>query len=363
MKRLLFLCCCILVLSCKEEKIVVINFDLEDFPETVYCKADSIEIESPTSIYFNLIRDSLVVVTCNGKAGHFIEIQNLNNKNDIIKCFSEGLGEGCFISARAVFDDMINPSSFRIVDMMDNCFAEIDIDTLLKCREKFRVKKIFLPGVADVFNICIYDKENFVGQNIYYSHNKEYDNKEDRFLLIKRDEYDIRKDTYNYSSRYKYWVTNTNLVVMFGNEFYNRLWCVSTYMDQFDIYSKDDLQLLYSFRGPRHYDVEYVCNDVGQDLPVVGIYGYHSAYESVVTTDSCVYLLFGNRTYQGGELVPDTIPEKSEVYKFDWNGKPLKRYILDRYAYKMTMDSKGEYFYCSAKKIRSGQSKLIRYKL
>ena len=74
-------------------------------------------------------------------------------------------------------------------------------------------------------------------------------------------------------------------------------------------------------------------------------------------------LLFGNRTYQGGEHVPDTIPEKSEVYKFDWNGKPLKRYILDRYAFKMTMDSKGEYFYCTADKIRSKQSKLIRYKL
>lgn len=363
MKQLLFLCFCILILSCKEEKIVVTNFDLEDFPETVYCKADSIAIESPTSIYFNLIRDSLVVVTCDGKAGHFIEIQNLNNKNDMIKCFSEGLGEECFISARAVFDDINNPSSFRIVDMINNCLAEINIDTLLKYREEFRVKKIYFPGIASVLNGCIYDKGNFIGQNIYYSYNKEYDNKENRFLYIKRDEYNVSKDTRNYSSKYQYWVANTNRVVMFGNEEHNRLWCASSYIDQIDIYSKDALRLLYSFRGPRHYDVKYVCNDVGQDLPVVGIYGDHYAYKSVVTTDSCVYLLFGNRTYQGGEQVPDTIPERSEVYKFDWNGKPLKRYILDRYAYKMTMDSKGEYFYCTADKIHSQPSKLIRYKL
>ncbi len=33
-------------------------------------------------IYFNLIRDSLVVVTCNGDDGHFIEVHNLNNKNE-----------------------------------------------------------------------------------------------------------------------------------------------------------------------------------------------------------------------------------------------------------------------------------------
>lgn len=70
--------------------------------------------------------------------GHFIEVYNLNNKNDIIKCISRGTGEGRFIGARAVFDDMDNPTSFRIIDMMDNCLAEINIDTLLKYREKFQ---------------------------------------------------------------------------------------------------------------------------------------------------------------------------------------------------------------------------------
>lgn len=352
-----------MMLSCKDKEVVVTNFYLEDFPETIYCKVDSILIGSPTSIYFNLIRDSLVVVTCNGDDGHFIEVYNLNNKNDIIKCISRGTGEGRFIGARAVFDDMDNPTSFRIIDMMDNCLAEINIDTLLKYREKFRAKKIFFPGITDIFNICVYDDKKFIAQNIYYSNDKEYDNKEDRFLFVKRDEYDVQKDICNYSSKYKYWVANTNRVVMFSNKRQNRLWCAFSYIDQIDIYSKDTLQLLHSFRGPLHYDVKYICNEVGQDLPVVSIWGEHRAYESAVTTDSCVYLLFGNRTYQGGEHVPDTIPEKSEIYKFDWNGKPLKRYILDRYAYKMTMDSKGEYFYCTADKIHSEQSKLIRYKL
>ena len=363
MKQLLVYFFCIIIFSCKNESVVVTNFYLEDFPDFEYCKVDSIEIESPTSIYFNLVRDSLVVVTCDGTEGHFIEIHNLNHRNDVIKSVFKGIGEGVFVDARAVFDDMNNSNSFRVIDMIDNCLAEINIDTLLKYREKFQVKKIFFPGIADIFNVCVYDKKNFIAQNIYYSNDNEYDNKEDRFLFVKRNEYNVLKDIRNYSSKYKYWVANTNRVVMFANEHQNRLWCAFSYVDQIDIYSKDTLQLLYSFRGPQHFDVKYVCNEAGQDLPVVSIWGDHYAYKSAITTDSCVYLLFGNRTYMVGKEVPDTIPEKSEVYKFDWNGKPLKRYILDRYAYKMTMDSKGEYFYCTADKIHSQPSKLIRYKL
>ncbi len=190
------------------------------------------------------------------------------------------------------------------------------------------------------------------------------DNDVDRFLFVKKNEFDITNSTYSKSWEYKYYLSNINKVIMFSDSTKNRLWCVLDGEDRFDIYKRDDLSLLKSYSGPYHYDVEYVVGEAGRgSLPLVVRNGVYSGYSAAVTTDSCVYLLLGNQNYKGKRELPDRVLDKSEIYKLSWEGELLCRYILDSYVYAFSMDSEGKYFYCTVKENRQLDPKFVYYEL
>ena len=365
MRRILYFILLVFLVSCKNsENIELSYFELEDFPRTKYCTSKSISIQVANSLSYHVLHDSLVLVTTRGNGGYFVEMYNLNSKQKIMDFAQKGLNANQFSHARVVLDETNVSSIFYLYNVITNSIVEINIDSLLKYEDSYSFKKIYFSGYTNVPSFCKYDETRYLAQNKYYSIVKDLDNDVDRFLFVKKNEFDITNSTYSKSWEYKYYLSNINKVIMFSDSTKNRLWCVLDGEDRFDIYKRDDLSLLKSYSGPYHYDVEYVVGEAGRgSLPLVVRNGVYSGYSAAVTTDSCVYLLLGNQNYKGKRELPDRVLDKSEIYKLSWEGELLCRYILDSYVYAFSMDSEGKYFYCTVKENRQLDPKFVYYEL
>ena len=163
--------------------------------------------------------------------------------------------------------------------------------------------------------------------------------------------------------KYKYWVANENAVIMCIHHQKKLLWCISKDEDRIDIYSTDDFQLQKTLKGPYHHRLKYKAYDNDITIPNVHSTPYYDAYLSAVTTDEYIYLLFGNRKYDvKGDLIRDGA--QSEIYKLDWEGNLLARYLLEGAAYyRLSLDEQEKYFYCAIEKGESYNLIYVRYKI
>ena len=75
--------------------------------------------------------------------------------------------------------------------VITNSIVEINIDSLLKYEDSYSFKKIYFSGYTNVPSFCKYDETRYLAQNKYYSIVKDLDNDVDRFLFVKKNEFDI----------------------------------------------------------------------------------------------------------------------------------------------------------------------------
>lgn len=65
----------------------------------------------------------------------------------------------------------------------------------------------------------------------------------------------------------------------------------------------------------------------------------------VTATDDCVYMLYSGKNFKEDGM---RVFESNVLYVFDWNGKPLKKYLLDAPVTRLCVNKEGDAIYAFA---------------
>lgn len=112
------------------------------------------------------------------------------------------------------------------------------------------------------------------------------------------------------------------------------------YTDAIEIFNTSDKSYI-TIQGPEVFPVEYVAREAedGHNF-MAKTRKTRKAFVNVATTDEFIYIL-----YSGCRNGDENWSYGQEIYVFDWNGKPVKSYLLDRYVYTFGVSSDNSTIY------------------
>lgn len=109
--------------------------------------------------------------------------------------------------------------------------------------------------------------------------------------------------------------------------------------DLFEIYRADgSLHRRVYAPGSHLFDTSRIQSDkLGVPLPEMTF-----TFEECCLTDECIYLLYNG----AGSFLDKSVPTR--IYVFDYDGNPVKYYVLDRKMRSFCVDDRGETLYALA---------------
>jgi len=106
------------------------------------------------------------------------------------------------------------------------------------------------------------------------------------------------------------------------------------YTDAIEIFKTTD-KSFKTIQGPEVFPVEYVAKEaIDGHKYMAKTKKTRKAFVDVATTDEFIYLLYSGCLYED-----ENWSSGQKIYLFDWNGKPLKSYLLDRFVLTIGVDS------------------------
>jgi hypothetical protein len=356
----------ILIIGFNNNSQEIIHYKISDFQNATVDKSDSISLPyNKDWLYFNVLKDSLVVIWDNGNAGYFVEIRNINTGNTLLKTAKKGSGINQFNKIILRSNGHLSSTSFYILEEGTRTVSGVYIDSLLAAGENYTFNKVVIPSNASVEGLSMVDPGKFLTINQFFMDDPMYNNKVDRFVKFSENEIVSEKSMHLKVADYKYFVPNVNKTFTILNKKKDVLFNIFKAKDKIDIFKASDLKLQKSLIGPYFYKIEYGMTD-DTVLPIVFDKGYHKSFVAAAYTDSVIYLLFNHIEFDNYGDYQKTLENggiKSEVFKYDWNGMPLKRYILNAYASTLDIDSKEQYFFCTVRKKYNEPPYLAKFKI
>ncbi|MGV8096463.1 MAG: BF3164 family lipoprotein [Mangrovibacterium sp.] len=113
--------------------------------------------------------------------------------------------------------------------------------------------------------------------------------------------------------------------------------------DLIEFYDSDGI-LKKRVHGPDHFFPVIEQRERGEGVGVRSIEGKtRDAYFSPVVSDSMIYLLYSGRFFDLN--VTESLYLVNQIFAFDWDGTPSKRFILDIPIFWFTVDEKQKKIY------------------
>lgn len=334
-----------------------ISFSRTDFMETKELKdAEEIVIDSllyPAS--FRIINDSILVASNQPICEYMLEFYSLNTLKPIARMIQKGNGPDDMLSCYLNLHSSESPC-FSLADgNMKKCY-HVNIDTLLaynklKPLHSFRYSSEINPTTS----VLEHDANTYIGCNMWYAPDKEYDNGIPEPLSFFKKNVDSQKTM----ADYKYFTAPVTGLLLLRNPKNGRVWAADKHRDRICIYN-DSLQLISTLDGPDHFDISYEIAQSNSPVPFVTFTNKRDihSYSDYFITDQYIYLLYeGTEHFNPMELSP------VEVFKFDFSGHPLCNYKFDRYIYSISVNRDNTYLYCAARKNVKEPPVLLKYKL
>ena len=355
MKYLLSSVCICLLLSCqnsrnniKTEKIV-----RENFPKIIKLTSQVMAIESVSVAFrYNIIRDSLLLVENYSPDPYYFEIYNIKNNKKILNFGRRGKGPNELLSGKFISNavNTKNQNEFFIQDIVGKKILQYNIDSLLLRKNVARPVETEVPDFVD--NFSKFDNQNFICHNLYSIDEANFNNEvEDIFIYSKKS---LKKPD---ASNCKFFTFNVSGSLVFSSLSENRIIVANQYSNKLDFYNTK-LQYLKRIEGPDLVNVEYEKRNGNQIYFKKGksFFGYSAG----VSLGNSLYLVYeGVASYDFND--PKTLP-KVEIFKFDWNGKLLSRFILDRFIYTISVSSDEKKLYGTSID-HNGKQILVKYTL
>lgn len=318
--------------SCSEKRMHEVHEDagliqIEDFGRVISLKSEELVFDEIVFNPFKMILKDSLLILYNVNTDYAFQIFNINN--------SKYLGERVHIGKAP--NEMIRPafiqntdSGIWILDAEKHIIYHYFANEFLKKREPYPIKTINQKIEADQLSII---GGKFFGLRIWES-------MKNRFLF-----FDMNGDSID--AKGKYPPNNINLTDQetsygytgnYTTNFKDRIFLTHFFTDLIEIYDTDGT-LIRRIQGPDNFlphVKEYKTEDIS--------FGYSKkdarvAYSPPANAGEEVFV-----AYNGGLYSEDT-GHKKDIFVFDWDGKPIRKYELDKPVYGIIVDSKNKHIY------------------
>ena len=356
--------------GCRQEN-EVISFTRADFPKSITLENPQLvklEIDSTTMFpwRYEVLRDSLIIVNNRWHEKSFIDVYSLMDGHFMFHLAPKGRGPCEFTWAKFRMDTG-DENIFYIDDGTYNYTIDLD-STLLK--SQVHIINNFMYYRANethlYTDIAILSDSEFVAYNLWFVDDFGFNNGVPP--LIK---YSIGKTDTEYEGNYKYFPGNVNEVKLIQSPKRDMIWLADVYRPQIKIYN-DSLKLVRTINGPDNYiapimelpsDLTILVFQEGKECLTYDEYTFTDEYVYIIyqrIRDVSYYALYGSDESNG---LPQIDLPPSEIFQFTWDGQPVARYQLDRYARSISLSKDGKSIYVSSVTKMGEEAVLYRYDL
>ncbi|WP_126246221.1 hypothetical protein [Chitinophaga rhizosphaerae] len=335
-------------------------FTRKDFPETKTLSGVEVPLEFPGKrpLQFNIVRDSLAMITFWESDAYFVDVVNLHNGRLIRQIARRGEDSAAFVSCAIRYP---NPADnyFTIHDITKQRVTKLVIDSMLAGND-YQGTYYNLPSFAK--SPALYGSDTLVLFNSYYlKPGKSPMNPNSKspvlFLPVANtgEEECMRIDSL---MKPAFFTSNVSGGETLINLEKNLMWVVDNYRDQIVIYRDKD-KVVKRMTGPdnirpdyeQHSDSSVYFKDAE----------YYRAYYPGACTDRHVYLLYLG--VQAINLNATRVERPVAVLQFDWDGNLVRQYKVNEYLYNISISPDEQYLYGTTVKKFGAPAKLMRYAL
>ncbi|MFV0420294.1 MAG: BF3164 family lipoprotein [Dysgonomonas sp.] len=320
----------ILAISCKKKDIYkdAITITSSDFGEFIELKGEQIDFDEIVyNPYKMIIKDSLLVIY-NVRTEYAYQIFNLNTNKYLGESVLIGNGPGEMIYLNFI---QSNDRNIWLYDQEKAIVYEYDIQTFIQTRSPLPKKTIYLDDRAEYLSI--------INDKIFSF--KLYDNLNDNRFYIFDMEGKISSSNGRFPSidqNMTYEEINFGFTSEYSTNFKDRILLSYRLTDLIEVYSLEG-SLIKRIHGP-----EFFIPSVNEykDESVSFANGTKEAKEAYFYPANAGDEVF--ITYSG-ELFSKNVFHKKQIYVFDWDGNPQRRYLLDIPIYGTIVDSQKRIIY------------------
>lgn len=357
MKNLIVIIIVLLLYSCtsknrssnNDNNTKQIELSRLDFPDSTKLIGQNIKFDSLISPYsFYVLRDSLLLVEYMDANPFYMELFNLNTQNRIAGLMRRGKGpyEALSASFTSNIYNYSNSNEIWTYDIVMKRVSGFNIDSLLHNKESYFPKQIDLPRYSLEFSKM--NDSCFICFNSYYINDRKFNNKVDEIFRYKPS----NEESVELTGKYFTFNVTGGYVLIAPQD--DRILIPHFYEDRISIYNKE-LELIKILTGPDMIEPQYRLKGENH-VSFIPRKEYRGYYPSCHTNNS-IYII-----YVGLNGIDSAINFRRpvEVFKFDWDGNPVKRYIMDRYIYDISISSDEKVLYGTYYD-SVGEPKLVSY--
>jgi hypothetical protein len=353
MKKLIIVLLMCSFYSCSNNELdnKQIEINRENFPDCIRLVGQNILLDSIIAPYgFYVLRDSLLLVENKLADPFYMKLYNLNTQIEIAKFSRRGRGPHEVLSADFASNiyNYSNSNEILIYDVIKKRVSEFNLDSLLHNNENYSPNQTDFPHY--VFNFSKLNDSCFICFNSFYINDKNINNKVKEVFRYETNIEESLEPTDKYFTAN---VTGGYVLIAPNND---RIIVPHFFEDKISIYNKN-LEIIKTLTGPDMIVPQYRLKGK-KHVSFIPKKRYRGYYPCCHTNNS-VYII-----YVGLNGINSNIEFRSpvEVFKFDWDGNPLKRYILDRYIYNISISSDEKNMYGTYLDSVS-EPKLVSYKI
>ena len=307
----------------------------------------------PASFY--LLRDTLIVVNNQPECEFLMEIYSLNELNKpLLRIAPKGNGPNDLVPCGCLIHNN-ESDEFYVESPSTNTYYRTDIGVILQNKKFVPTDKFQYTSLSHVqSDICVVDDSSYVAYNIWYVDDPEFSNGVEA-PLQRYAKNKLPKD----EGFMEYFVAPVNGARIFYNHRRHEIWAMDLHKDRISIYN-DFLQLQKEMIGPDNLQPQYTQVKSNAPFAFISFTGGQSymGYIDYCLTREHVYLIYSGDTRYSPEAL-----QPVDVFKLKYDGTLECIYHLDKHLLTISVDSREEYLYGTARNALNGYSVFVRYKL
>lgn len=306
---------------------------------------------------YTILRDSIVLINYWENEDCLIDVVNMNSGKLLRKIGKKGSGEDGLLSASLKYK---SPSDnyFLLRDVTKNLLIRFNIDSLLNT-ESYTGTSFDLPsfaGDATFFNedSILYFNSYFltIGDSVLNSNS----NTPVGFINLSTGNLKSTIVDLEKNKQPKYFSPNVSGGNFLINYKSKNIWLIDNYHDKITIYD-NNLNIQKHLIGPEEVNIKY---ELRPDSAIYFKDGkYYRSFYPGINSENHVYVIYLG--IKGIDLDHQSIERPVTILKFDWNGKPISEYKLDKFLYNISLSRDEKILYGTSAEKFGDTARLIRY--